>query len=446
MKNEGDMLMKRILICCILLALLLPFAGCAQSDENTLYFLNFKPESATAYQEIATKYKEETGVTLRVVTAASGTYEQTLKSEISKSDAPVLFQINGVVGYNTWKNYCKDLSQTTLYKHITDPSLAIASGNGVYGLPAAVEGYGIIYNKEITDRYFALTNRTTSFSSMDEINSFDKLSALVKDMTARKNEIGIQGVFAATSLKSGEDWRYQTHLANMPVYYELRDKKLDITKDDLSGIQFTYQENFKKLFDLYINNSTTDPKLLGSKQVADSMAEFALGQCAMVQNGNWAWSQINDVSGNKVKAENIKFLPLYTGVTGEEAQGLCVGTESYFAINSQASNEKQKLAEDFLTWLYTSESGKHLVTNKLNFIAPYDTFEGSTVPSDPLGKEVNRWMNKEGVETIPWIFSIFPSQNFKNDFGAALLQYAQGTKSWNDVVTLFTSRWKEEIS
>ncbi len=438
--------MKKVLLLCTLCIFLLPLFGCAQSNENTLYFLNFKPESAGAYQEIAEKYKEETGVNLRVVTAASGTYEQTLKSEISKSDAPVLFQINGVVGYAAWKNYCKDLSDTTLYKHLTDPSLAIASDGGVFGLPAVVEGYGIIYNKEITDRYFALSDRATTFSSMEEINSFDKLSSLVKDMDAKKAQLAIKGVFAATSLKSGEDWRYQTHLANMPVYYELMEKKLDISKDDLSGITFTYGNNFKNLFDLYINYSTTDPKLLGSKQVSDSMAEFALGQCAMVQNGNWAWSQISEVSGNRVKEENIKFLPLYIGVEGEEKQGLCVGTENYFAINSQASEEKQKLAEDFLNWLYTSDSGKNLVTNKLNFIAPYDTFKEAEEPSDPLGKEVYRWMNKEDVYTVPWIFSIFPSQNFKTDFGAALLQYAQGTKSWNDVVTLFAERWKEEIA
>lgn len=419
-------------------------SGCAQNDENTLYFLNFKPESADAYNQVAAKYKEETGVTLRVVTAASGTYEQTLKSEISKKDAPVLFQINGVVGYSSWKDYCKDLSGTEIYSHLSDPSLAIRSGNGVYGIPAVVEGYGIIYNKAITDRYFALSGRATSFTSMDEINNYAKLAALVRDMTARKADLGINGVFACTSLQSGEDWRWQTHLANLPIYYEFKADNIDITKDDISQVKFTYQAEFKQIFDLYVNNSTTDPRLLGSKQVADSMAEFALGQCAMVQNGNWAWSQISGISGNTVKESDIRFLPIYSGIPGEETQGLCVGTENYFAINSQASAEKQKKAEDFLLWLYTSESGKDLVTNKLNFIAPYDTFKESETPSDPLGKEVYSWMNKEGVNTVPWTFSVFPGQNFKNDFGAALLQYVQGNKTWNEVVSTFITRWKEE--
>ncbi len=439
-------MMKKILFLALLAAILAVFAaGCSQNDENTLYFLNFKPESAAAYEKVAMKYKEETGKTLRVVTAASGTYEQTLKSEISKSDPPVLFQLNGANGYNSWKDYCLDLKNTTLYKHLTDPALAISAGEGVYGLPAVVEGYGIIYNKAITDRYFSLTNRATNYTSMEDIKSFAALSALVRDMTQHKDELGIRGVFAATSLKSGEDWRFHTHLANLPVYYEFRDREIVLGQSNVDTVAFSYGNEFKNLFDLYLGNSTTDPKLLGSKQVSDSMSEFALGQCAMVQNGNWAWSQIADISGNTVKAEDIKFLPMYTGVDGEDKQGLCVGTENYFAVNKQAPAEKQQLAIDFITWLYTSDSGKDLVTNELGFIAPYDTFEENEAPSDPLGREVYSWMNKEDVYTVPWVFSVFPGQSFKNDVGAGLLQYAQGTKSFEDVKEIFVNRWKEEM-
>ncbi len=439
-------MVRRWCLCCMLLLLLgAPLlAGCTGTEENTLYFLNFKPEVAEVYQDIATKYKAETGVTLRVVTAASGTYEQTLKSEIAKSDAPVLFQLNGVRGYASWKEYCKDLSQSRIYQHMTDPALAITSGGGVYGIPAVVEGYGIVYNQEITDRYFALEGRQTSVQSMEEICTFAQLRAVVEDMSRHKEELGIRGVFAATSLKSGEDWRWQSHLASLPIYQEYQDRQLDIAVDDLSDTQFQYDSAYRQIFDLYIQNSTTDPKLLGSKQVADSMAEFALGQCAMVQNGNWAWSQIADVSGNQVKEDKIRLMPIYMGLPGEEKQGLCVGTENYFAVNAQASPEKQQLAEDFLLWLYTSETGKAFVTDRLHFIAPYDTFEEDEVPSDPLGREVYQWITKEDVQTLPWTFSIFPSQNFKTDLGAALLQYAQGNSTWEAVKATFVKRWKEE--
>lgn len=418
--------------------------GSTNNGPATVRFLNFKPEVAQVYDEIAKAYKEETGVTLMVETAASGNYEQTLTAKMGTKEAPTLFQINGPKGYANWKDYCADLSGTELYKHLTDKSLAVSYDGKVYGIPYVVEGYGIIYNKDITDKYFALESKATEYKSMDEIKSFSALKALVEDMQKNASALGIKGVFASTSLKTGEDWRWQTHLANIPVYYEFTKNKVDLTSDATNKISFEYAENFKNIFDLYINNSTTDKKVLGSKIVDESMAEFALGQCAMVQNGNWAWGQISDVKGNTVKAENVKYLPIYMDVDGEEKQGLCIGTENFFAINSKASQEEQKAAADFIYWLFSSKTGKDFVINKLELIAPFDTFSEDERPTDPLAQEVIKWMNNSEVYTIPWNFTVFPSQTFKDDFGAALLQYAQGTKSWNDVKELVVKRWESE--
>jgi raffinose/stachyose/melibiose transport system substrate-binding protein len=410
-----------------------------------VYYLNFKPEVADIYAKIADEYKLETGVTLKVVTAASGTYEQTLKSEIAKSDAPVLFQINGPVGYAAWKDYCADLSNTELYKHLTDKSMAVTDGGGVYGIPYVVEGYGIIYNNAIMTKYFALAGAKAK--SMADINNFATLKAVVEDMTAQKAKLGIKGVFSATSLKPGEDWRWQTHLADVPVFYEFRDNNIDIKNPAATmEIKFQYADNFKNIFDLYLNNSTTSPKLLGSKSVDDSMAEFALGQSAMVQNGNWAWGQISGVAGNTVKPEDVKFLPIYTGMPGEEKQSINVGTENFFAINKQASPEKQKLAENFIYWLYSSPKGKAFVTNDLKFIAPFDTFAENEKPTDPLAKSLLSYTGNTGLYNVNWYFVVFPDQTFKNNFGAALLQYAQGTMKWADVKQLFIDQWKIEKS
>ncbi len=410
----------------------------------TVRFLNFKPEIANVYDEIAKAYKSETGNTLIVETAASGNYEQTLSAKMGTNEAPTLFQINGPKGYANWKDYCADLSKTELYKHLTDKSLAVTIDGKVYGIPYVVEGYGIIYNKAITDKYFALKDKATDFKSMEEIKNFDSLKKLVEDMQKNADKLGIKGVFASTSLKTGEDWRWQTHLANIPVYYEFNENKVDLSSDATKTINFKYSENFKKIFDLYLNNSTTDKKVLGSKIVDESMAEFALGQCVMVQNGNWAWSQINGIDKNTVKAENIKYLPIYIGIDGEENQGLCIGTENFFAINSKATDAEQKAAADFMYWLFSSETGKKFVTEKLEFIAPFDTFNDNERPEDPLAQEVIKWMNSADITTIPWSFTVFPSQSFKEDFGASLLQYAQGTKKWEQVKEDFTKSWKNE--
>ena len=408
-----------------------------------LYYLNFKPEVAETYAKIADAWKAETGNTLKVVTAAAGTYEQTLKSEIAKSDPPVLFQINGPVGYDAWKDYTADLSGTELYKHLTDKSLAVTDGAGVYGLPYVIEGYGIIYNNAIMDKYFATEGAKAK--SIDEINNFATLKAVVENMQAKKDALGIGGVFCSTSLKPGEDWRWQTHLADVPIFYEFRDNKLNLSDPVATAeVKYQYAENYKNIFDLYINNSTVAPTLLGSKSVDDSMSEFALGQCAMVQNGNWAWGQISGVDGNTVKPEDVKYLPIYTGMPGEEKQGLNIGTENFFAINSQAAPEKQKLAADFIWWLYSSPTGKAFVTNDLKFMTPFDTFTEEERPTDPLAREVLRYAGNPDLYSVPWYFTLFPGQPFKDAFGAALLQYAQGSMQWADVQQLFIDQWKIE--
>lgn len=414
-----------------------------EGKTGKVYFLNFKPEQDEAYQAIAKQYTEATGIPVTVLTAASGTYEQTLTSEIAKSDAPTIFQMNGPVGYANWKDYCADLSGSAIYSHLTDKTLAISSGTGVYGIPFAIEGYGIIYNNAIMTKYFA--TKDPKATSMDQINNFATLKAVVEDMTAKASALGIKGVFASTSLKSGEDWRWQTHLLNVPLYYEFKDNKVDLgSADATKTIKFQYGTNFKNIFDLYLNNSVTAPKMLGNISVDDSMAEFALGQCAMVQNGNWAYGQISGVKGNTVQAADVKFMPIYTGIAGEETQGLCIGTENYFAINNKASAEDQKASLDFLTWLYTSADGKADVVSKLGFIAPFDTFSDSEKPTDPLAQNVLAWASKPGITSVAWNFTIFPSQTFKDNVGAALLSYAQGQMKWDAVSKLVVDQWAAE--
>ena len=442
---------KRLLavITALVFAICILTACQAGGSSNQIYFLNFKPEISEVYDSIAADYQNETGVKVKVITAASGTYEQTLKSEIAKSDPPTIFQINGPVGYESWKDYCLDLSNTELYSNLTDKSLAVRAGNGVYGIPYVVEGYGIIYNDALMSKYFALSDKKTNVSSMDQVNNFQILKEVVEDMQAHKETLGIDGVFASTSLSSGEQWRWQTHLANIPFFYEFS-SQAGFDSPILAGlasneVDFSYSTNFKNIFDLYVNNSVTPKGLLGSKTVNDSMAEFALGKAAMVQNGNWAWSQISGVEGNTVLEEDIKFLPIYSGSKGEESLGLCVGTENYFAINSNVSAAKQKASADFLEWLFSSETGKDYVVNKLGFIAPFSTFEDDEKPSDPLAKEVLRWMEGD-LQTVTWTFAAFPSEEFKNQFGDALLEYVQGNKSWDDVVKTVKDSWKSERS
>ncbi|MBE6739986.1 MAG: ABC transporter substrate-binding protein [Ruminococcaceae bacterium] len=444
--------MKRILsvFLCAVLVISLAFclAGCKSTTAaDNIYFLNFKPEVSMVYEKIAKEYEKETGIKVKVVTAAANTYEQTLKSEIAKSNPPTIFQVNGPIGFASWKNYCADLTDSAIYEYLADKSLAIKENERVYAIPYVVEGYGIIYNNEIMEKYFALADKKSSLKSAKDIKSFSDLKTVVEDMTAKKAQLGIEGVFASTSLLGGEQWRWHSHLASIPLYYELREKHADldpiVAATNATDIEFKYADNFKNIFDLYVNNSVSEKTLLGSKSVNDSMAEFATGKCAMVQNGTWAWSQISEVAGNKVKEENIGMLPVFMGISGEEHHGLCIGTENYLAVNSKASAEQQKMSLDFLSWLFGSEKGKKFVKDELKFATPFTTLKDSQ-PDDPLAKEMARYMNDQNITSVPWVFVGFPSEKFKTSFSDELLLYVQSGKSFDEIKEIIKNKWKSE--
>ena len=428
------------------------FAGGGKEKAQEIYFLNFKPEIADVYEAkvIPAFQAENPGYKLKVVTAASGTYEQTLKSEQAKSNPPVIFQTNGPVGLEGSRNDAAPLDDTNFYKLLADKSMALKLDGKVAAIPYAVEGYGIIYNDAIMNKYFALPNKAVAINSAEEIKDFATLKAVVEDMQKNIDALGIKGVFASTSMAAGNQWRWQTHTVNVPLYYEFL-KKAPETSPVLTGLaaetlDFTYNKNFKDLMDLYTNNSLTAKTLLGSKSVDDSMAEFALGQCAMVQNGNWAAAQILGTPGNKVASADIKFLPLYMGIDGEMNAGLCVGTENYLCINKNASAEAQVAADVFLTWLFSSPTGKKLVSEDLKFITPFNSFSESELPTDPLSQQVSIWMNKSGVNSIGWTFAAIPSEEWKNALGSALLAYFEGKADWNTVVKTAQDQWAAEWS
>ena len=356
-------------------------AACGSSDaggddaKGKVYYLNFKPEAADQWTALAKAYTEETGVDVKVQTAASGTYEQTLKSEIAKSEAPTLFQVNGPVGYQNWKAYTADMSDSEVYKQLQNQDVALKDGDKVVGVPYVMETYGIIYNKDILDKYFALDGAKAT--SMDEIDNYDTLKAVADDMQSRKDELGIQGAFTSAGFDSSSDWRFKTHLANLPLYYEFKD---DNVTEQPATIKGSYLDNYKKIFDLYITDSTTEPTQLSSKTGDDANSEFALGEAAFYQNGTWAWTDLQKAG---MTADQVGMMPIYTGVKGEENQGLATGSENYWCINDKASDADTQATEDFLSWIITSDAGKKALSTDMGFTTPFKTFD-DVISDNPL--------------------------------------------------------------
>ena len=414
-------------------------AACGSSTsgddaKGKVYYLNFKPEAADQWAALAKEYTKEKGVEVKVQTAASGTYEQTLKSEIAKTEAPTLFQVNGPVGYQNWKKYTADMSNTDVYKELTNQDVALKDGDKVVGVPYVMETYGLIYNKDILNKYFALDGAKAT--SMDGIDNFDTLKAVADDMQSRKDELGIKGAFTSAGFDSSSDWRFKTHLANLPLYYEFKD---DNVTEQPATIKGTYLPNYKKIFDLYITDSTTDPTQLSAKTGDDANSEFALGEAAFYQNGTWAWTDLQKAG---MKAESVGMMPIYTGVKGEEKQGLATGSENYWCINDKASDADKEATEDFLSWVITSDTGKKAISQDMGFTTPFKTFDD--VKFDNPLTEAAVEDQKSGKTQVSWNFTMMPSEEWKNKVGQALLEYAQGTGKWDAVKTAFVDGWASE--
>ena len=406
-------------------------AAPAESDKpaatGEVYYLNFKPEQDEAWQNLAKVYTEETGVPVTVVTAASGTYEQTLMSEIAKSNPPTLFQVNGPVGLANWKDYCYDLTGSDVLGQLTSDGFALKDGDATLGIAYVIESYGIITNKTLLAK---------AGYSVDDIKSFADLKKVAEDITARKDELGF-AAFSSTGMDGSSDWRFKTHLANLPIYFEYQADGIGTT----DAIKGTYLDNYKAIFDLYINNSTCSPAELAGKTGDDSRNEFLAGQAVFFQNGSWEYGNLVG-EGKPFPDDDLQMIPIYIGVGDEANQGLCTGTENYWCVNNSAKEEDIQATLDFINWCVTSETGTKAMANDMGFVIPFKAAQ----ESPNLFVKQDSAYTAEGKTPVSWNFPTMPSENWKNEVGNALTAYAAGTGNWDAVVTAFVDGWASEYA
>ena len=427
--------MKKFLAMLLALVMALSLVACGEKKDDTktdgdttatgkVYYLNFKPEQDQDWQDLAKAYTEETGVPVTVLTAASGTYEEKLTSEIAKTDAPTLFQVNGPVGLASWKDYCYDLKDSQIYGELTSDSFALKDGDAVAGIGYVIESYGLIANKTLLEK---------AGYTVEDIQSFDDLKKVAEDITARKDELGF-AAFTSAGMDGSSDWRFKTHLANLPIYFEYQADGINST----DAIKGTYLDNYKAIFDLYINNSTCAPADLSGKTGTDSENEFLNGKAVFFQNGSWEYSALSA----KYSDDEMTMIPIYIGVGDEANQGLCTGTENYWCVNKDAAPEDIQATLDFMYWCVTSDKGTQALANDMGFVIPFK----KAAESPNLFVKVDKELTAAGKTPVSWNFTTMPSEQWKNDVGSALTAYAAGTGDWEAVKTAFVDGWAKEAA
>ena len=415
-----------VALCATMVAGLL--AGCGSSSKSdkassdskgSVYWLNFKPEADEALQGIAKTYEKENGVKVKVVTAASGNYNSTLTSEMGKSAAPTLFVVGNQAAVKTWDDYCIDLKDTDVYKELSTDAFNLKDENGkVASMGYCYESYGIIVNKKLLKK---------AGYEITDIKDFASLKSVAEDIHKRADKLGFDA-FTSSGMDDASSWRFTGHLANMPLFYEGRD---DGWKEAPAEIKGTYLDNFKNVWDLYINNSKYDKKTLATGGY-DAEAEFKKGEAVFYQNGTWEY----DALKKSISDDDMQMIPIYCGVEGEEKAGLCSGTENCWAVNAKASKADQKATLEFMKWLVTSKEGTKVMAEQFGAI-PYKKAADS---GNVFLKNANDLL-EAGNYNVDWSFNYTPNvDEWRASLVAAMNKYDAGG-SWDDVKTAFVQGW-----
>jgi raffinose/stachyose/melibiose transport system substrate-binding protein len=415
------------------------------SGDGSVYLLNFKPEADEAWQDLAKAYTEETGTKVNVLTAAAGQYATTLQSEMAKSEAPTIFNIGNSADAQTWDNYTMDLKDTDLYSHVSDHSLDIVYNGKTAGIANCYEAYGIIVNKTIVDNYCTMDGAV--IKSIDDIKDFDTLKKVADDIQQKKDDINnqfgydLKGAFTSAGLDDGSSWRFSGHLANLPLYYEFVDDKLEDPTAGEAVIKGTYLEQFKNVWDMYVQDSGADPKTLAGGTY-NAEQEFGMEQAVFYQNGDWEFSALKDADGKNgylTASDEMVMIPIYFGVD-DENQGLCVGTENHWAINAKASEADIKASEAFLNWVITSDTGRKAMNETMGLSAPFDTFTDDYAPKNEFSACANNYK-----KSVAWAFNATPNvDDWRKDVVAPLTAYTDGSGDWDAVKEAFVTGWADQ--
>ena len=414
--------MKKIIALALTLIMVFALAASASAaDAGSVYWLNFKPELDEAAQQLASMYTEETGVPVKVVTAASGTYSQTLTSEMDKSSAPTLFVIGNQAGVKEWGEFAMDLTDTPIANELNTDAYNLYDEDGrLVSIGYCFECYGIVVNCNLLE---------AAGHSLDELVNFEGLKAVAEDIHARADELGFDA-FASADMDGSQSWRVTGHLANLEYFYEERDAGgWTECPAELTG---AYMENFKALYDLIINNSLTDPSALATGG-HDPANELKSGKAVFFLTGSWDYADITS------ELPNVAMIPYYCGVEGEEKAGLNCGTENCWAINANASADDQQATMDFMMWLVTDPEASAIMVKELG-VLPY-----KHVPESSNGflAAANEYSAK-GCYVMDWATNYQPNVD---DYRAALVSALnaynadQSDANWELVKTAFVDGW-----
>ena len=412
-------------------ALLLTASGCAgRNSSGHVYYLNFKPEADAAWQQLAADYTAQTGIEVKVVTAASGSYADTLSSQMSKVECPTLFVINNAQSLEHWHDYCYNLRGSRFQGMLASEDYCMYGDDGsLCAVGYCYECYGLITNKKLLEQ---------SGHSVSEITDFASLKAVAEDIHSRRDTLGFDA-FTSSGLDDSSSWRYSGHLSNLPLYYEFEKRGITVQPSELTG---EYLNLFRNVWDLYIQNGTVEGNALSTATGNLAEEEFGTGKAVFFQNGSWEYSALTNPEQYAFAPEDLTMLPIYCGAKGEQNAGLCCGTENFWAVNSRTEQKNIDATLDFLYWVVSSAAGRKMMAEQFG-VTP---FKGHLPSENGFLNDAER-MAADGKYTVPWRFGMTPNTDaWRAGVTSALMDYSAGSGDWAAVEAAFVNGWNYQYN
>lgn len=382
-----------------------------------------KSEIAEQLQDAVNLYmKEHPNVKINLETVQGNDYNATLKAKMLNDDQPEIMALSSSAIVQEYQEYLEDLSDQPWVDHIVDAAKSDVEIDGkILGLPIALEGYGIVYNKEIFETAGIDVSTLTSYEAMDE--AFAALQAKI-DAGELKDKYPV--LEAVWEFPGKETWILALHGLNVALANDYESANALMKEKE---IEFKYAEELKALYELETKYTSAKDNLalLNAVDYATQVGGgLGIERVAVIQQGNWVGSELRNISEDF--AEKIDMLPV--PLKGINEDSIYVGVAINWCINKNSSDINKQAAKDFMNWLYQSEEGKKIVTEEFGFISALDNYEGYEL-SDPLSKRVSQYIQEGQVK--PWVQGGFP-QGYEAQAAADLQAYLSGDYSWDECI------------
>lgn len=350
-------------------------AGTSTGEVKTVKVFQFKTEIVEGLNELKVEFeKEYPNIKLDIQTVGGGAdYAAALKTKFASGDAPDIFSNGGYAEMDLWGDKMEDLSDQPWVNDLIPMAAEPMTKDGkVYGMPMNLEGIGILYNKDLFAKA-GITETPKTLSELEE--AAKKLQAI--DVIPFGNAyqewwlLGNQGISVAFAQQDNVD----DFIASLN----------DGTGTIVGNKTFEEWSNYLKLTLQYgqKNPLTTDANT--------HLAMFANGETAMMQEGNWAQTLVDNITPDM----NIGMFPMPINEDAEKNDKMTVGIPANLVINKDSASKEE--AKTFLNWLVTSDMGKEYIVKKWKFIPALSTIEATPEDIGMLGSDVWNYVKEEKV-------------------------------------------------